>query len=270
MENFFKKIKFNLTLSRIVIASIIVFLLFYFWGLIFQTKDTVKHVQEQKIQEIKDKNNEKHFRKTFEFGSSELSKNEIDSLKKVIEAKNSEIALKNVEILSITKLNASIRDTLKDFKLERDELNNKVWKFQKIYEDGTKTSITMFEKDTTAVQDTDLKVVVTDFSAKEKGKRNFFVDVASQNDNFKLNGSKVLRIKVKEPKDLFQVNWATSYFKGIGNEMNFATSEIQVWVLPDGGFVPKFGSGLVWFLNDGKIYPFYKVGVDIRLKSVQK
>ena len=128
MENFFKKIKFNLTLSRIVMASIIVFLLFYFWGLIFQTKDTVKHVQEQKIQEIKDKNNEKHFRKTFEYGSSELSK----------------------------------------------------------------------------------------------------------------------------------------------NEMNFATSEIQVWVLPDGGFVPKFGSGLVWFLNDGKIYPFYKVGVDIRLKSVQK
>ena len=72
MENFFKKIKFNLTLSRIVMASIIVFLLFYFWGLIFQTKDTVKHVQEQKIQEIKDKNNEKHFRKTFEYGSSEL------------------------------------------------------------------------------------------------------------------------------------------------------------------------------------------------------
>ena len=79
-------------------ASIIVFLLFYFWGLIFQTKDTVEHVQEQKIQEIKDKNNEKHFRKTFEYGNSELSKNEIDSLKKVIEAKNSEIALKNVDI----------------------------------------------------------------------------------------------------------------------------------------------------------------------------
>ena len=54
MENFFKKIKFNLTLSRIVMASIIVFLIFYFWGLIFQTKDTVEHVQEQKIQEIKD------------------------------------------------------------------------------------------------------------------------------------------------------------------------------------------------------------------------
>ena len=178
--------------------------------------------------------------------------------------------MKNVEILSVTKLNASIRDTLKDFKLERDELNNKVWKFQKFYEDGTKTSITMFEKDSTAVQDTDLKVVVTDFSAKEKGKRNFFVDVASQNDNFKLNGSKVLRIKVKEPKDLFQVNWATSYFKGIGNKMNFATSEMQVWVLPDGGVVPKIGSGRGWFLNDGKIYPFYKVGVDIRLKSVQK
>ena len=88
MENFFKKIKCKLTLSRIVMASIIVFLLFYFWGLIFQTKDTVKHVQEQKIQEIKDKNNEKHFRKTFEFGSSELSKNEIDSLNKFNENLN--------------------------------------------------------------------------------------------------------------------------------------------------------------------------------------
>lgn len=251
-------------------ASIIVFLLFYFWGLIFQTKDTVEHVQEQKIQEIKDKNNEKHFRKTFEYGSSELSKNEIDSLKKVIEAKNSEIALKNVEILSVTKLNASIRDTLKDFKMERDELNNKVWKFQKLYEDGTKTSITMFEKDTTAVQDTDLKVVVTDFSAKEKGKRNFFVDVASQNDNFKLNGSKVLRIPVKEPKDIFRINWSNDFYKGIGNKMNFLTSEIKVTVLPDIGFVPNFGSGLIWFVNEGKIYPFYKVGVDIRLKSVQK
>ena len=107
MENFFKKIKFNLTLSRIVMASIIVFLLFYFWGLIFQTKDTVKHVQqEQKLQEIKVRNDTTHLRKPFENGTSKLSKNEIDSLKKVIEAKNSEIALKNVEILSITKLNA--------------------------------------------------------------------------------------------------------------------------------------------------------------------
>ena len=120
-----------MTLSRIVMASIIIFFLFYFWGVLFQTKDTVEYVkQEQKLQEIKDKNDKTHFRKPFENGTSELSKNEIDSLKKVIEAKNSEIALKNVEIISVTKLNASIRDTLKDFKLERDDLNNKVWKFQ--------------------------------------------------------------------------------------------------------------------------------------------
>ena len=73
MENFLKKILCKLTLSRIVMASIIIFLLFYFWGVLFQTKDTVEYVnQEQKIQEIKDKNNEKHFRKTFEYGSSEL------------------------------------------------------------------------------------------------------------------------------------------------------------------------------------------------------
>lgn len=78
-KTFSKKNKFNLTLSRIVMASIIVYLLFYFWGLIFQTKGTVKHVQEQKIQEIKDKNNEKHFRKTFEYGSSRRYSFEIGS-----------------------------------------------------------------------------------------------------------------------------------------------------------------------------------------------
>lgn len=128
----------------------------------------------------------------------------------------------------------------------------------------------MFEKDTTAVQETDLKVIVTDFSAKEKGKKQFYVDVTSANEAFKLNGSKVLRIPVKQPKDLFTINWANNFYKGIGNQMNFLTSEIKVTVLPDIGFVPNFGSGLIWFVNEGKIYPYYKVGLDIKLKSVQK
>lgn len=74
-----------------------------------------------KLDEVKDKNGKTHFRKKVEIGTTEIKKSQIDSLKKVIEAKNTEIALKNVEINSITELNASIRDTLKDFKLERDE-----------------------------------------------------------------------------------------------------------------------------------------------------
>ena len=53
-------------------------------------------------------------------------------------------------------------------------------------------------------------------------------------------------------------------------KVEIGTTEIKVTVLPDIGFVPNFGSGLIWFVNEGKIYPYYKVGLDIKLKSVQK
>lgn len=260
MEN---KIKKFFTTERMIYLSVIVFLFFYFNGIFEQTKKTVAQVEKAKQEIITDKNGNKHFRKHFQNNTSEIAKAEIDSLKKVL-------AGKNIEILSVTKMNASIRDTLKTFKLERDALNNKIWNFEKTYADGTKTKITMFEKDTTAVQDTDLKLVVTDYSAKEKGQKKYFVDVTSQNKNFKINGSEVLRIPVKEPKDLFQINWGSAYYGGIGHQNNFATSEIKMWILPDNTVVPNIGSGLIWFLNDGKVYPYYKVGVDIRLKSVQK
>ena len=260
MEN---KIKKLFTVERLIYLSVIVFLFFYFKGIFFQTKQTVKQVEKAKQELIVDKKGNNHFRKPFENNTSEIDKKEIDSLRKMLDGKN-------IKILAVTKMNASIRDTLKTFKLERDALNNKIWNFEKTYADGTKTKITMFEKDTTAVQDTDLKLVVTDYSAKEKGQKKYFVDVTSQNKNFKLNGSEVLRIPVKEPKDLFQINWGSAYYGGIGHQNNFATSEIKMWILPDNTVVPNIGSGLIWFLNDGKVYPYYKVGVDIRLKSVQK
>ena len=260
MENKIKKI---FTLERLIYLSVIVFLFFYFQGIFFQTKQTVKQVEKAKQELIVDKKGNNHFRKPFENNTSEIDKKEIDSLRKMLEGKK-------IEIIAVTKMNASIRDTLKTFKLERDALNNKIWNFEKTYADGTKTKITMFEKDTTAVQDIDLKLVVTDYSAKEKGKKKYFVDVTSQNKNFKLNGSEVLRIPVKEPKELFQINWGSAYYGGIGHQNNFATSEIKMWILPDNTVVPNIGSGLIWFLNDGKVYPYYKVGVDIRLKSVQK
>lgn len=260
MEN---KIKKLFTLERIVYLVIIIFLLFYFEGIFNQTKKTVAQVENAKQELIVDKKGNNHYRKPFENNTSEIDKKEIDSLRKMLEGKN-------IEILAVTKMNASIRDTLKTFKLERDALNNKIWNFEKIYADGTKTKITMFEKDTTAVQDTDLKLVVTDYSAKEKGKKQYFVDVTSQNKNFKLNGSEVLRIPVREPKDLFQLNWGSAYYGGIGNQNNFATSELKMWILPDNVVVPNIGAGAIWFINDGKMFPYYKVGVDIRLKSVQR
>ena len=260
MEN---KIKKLFTVERLIYLSVIVFLFFYFKGIFFQTKQTVKQVEKAKQELIVDKKGNNHFRKPFENNTSEIDKKEIDSLRKMLDGKN-------IEILAVTKMNASIRDTLKTFKLERDALNNKIWNFEKTYADGTKTKITMFEKDTTAVQDTDLKLVVTDYSAKEKGQKKYFVDVTSQNKAFRLNGSEVLRIQVKEPKDLFQLNWGSAYYGGIGNQNNFATSELKMWILPDNTVVPNVGTGLIWFLNDGKVYPYYKIGVDIRLKSVQK
>ena len=234
MENKIKKI---FTVERLIYLSIIVFLFFYFKGIFVQTKQTVKNVEKAKQELIVDKKANNHFRKPFENNTSEIDKKEIDSLRKMLEGKN-------IEILAVTKMNASIRDTLKTFKMERDELNNKIWNFEKTYADGTKT--------------------------KEKGQKKYFVDVTSQNKAFKLNGSEVLRIPVKEPKDLFQLNWGSAYYGGIGNQNNFATSELKMWILPDNVVVPNIGTGLIWFLNDGKVYPYYKIGVDIRLKSVQK
>ena len=253
------KLKIFLTLERLIYFAIIVFLIIYFKGIFQQTEKTVQNVEKVKTELLVDKNGNNHLRKPFQNNTSEIDKSEVDSLKKILEGKN-------VEIYSITKLNASIQDTLKIFKLEKDALNNKIWNFEKTFADGTKSKITMFEKDTTAIQELDLNLFVTDYSEKVKGKRNFFVDVTSQNKNFKLNGSEVLRIPVKEPKDLFQINLGSAYYKGIQNEMNFATSELKVWILPDNVVVPNIGAGGIWFLNDGKIYPYYKVGVDIRLK----
>lgn len=253
------KIKNFLTFERLLYFSIIIFLIVYFKGIFEQTEKTVQNVEQAKTELLVDKNGNNHFRKPFQNNTSEIDKKEVDSLKKVLDGKN-------IEINSITKLNASIQDTLKIFKLEKDALNNKIWNFEKTFADGTKSKITMFEKDTTAIQEIDLNLFVTDYSEKIKGKRNFFVDVTSQNKNFKLNGSEVLRIPVKEPKDLFQINLGSAYYKGIQNEMNFATSELKVWILPDNVVIPNIGAGGIWFLNDGKIYPYYKVGVDIRLK----
>ena len=260
MEN---KIKKLFTVERLIYLSVIVFLFFYFKGIFFQTKQTVKQVEKAKQELIVDKKGNNHFRKPFENNTSEIDKKEIDSLRKMLDGKN-------IEILAVTKMNASIRDTLKTFKLERDALNNKIWNFEKTYADGTKTKITMFEKDTTAVQDTDLKLVVTDYSAKEKGQKKYFVNITSQNKNFKLNGSEVLRIPVKEPKDLFQLNWSSAYYGGIGHQNNFDTTEAKLLFFPDNTFAPNLGSGLIYFLNEGKIYPYYKIGLDVRLKSVQK
>ena len=257
------KIKKFITVERLLLFAMGIFLIIYFKGILFQTKQTIVQVEKAKQELIEDENGNNHFRKPFENNTSEIDKKEIDSLRKMLEGKN-------IEILAVTKMNVSIRDTLKTFKLERDEMNNKIWNFEKTYADGTKTKITMFEKDTTAIQDTDLKLVVTDYSAKEKGQKKYFVDVTSQNKAFKLNGSEVLRIPVKEPKDLFQLNWGSAYYGGIGNQNNFATSELKMWILPDNIVVPNIGTGLIWFLNDGKVYPYYKIGVDIRLKSVQK
>ena len=259
----YNKIKNFLTLERLFYFSLILFLIFYFKGIFKQTEKMVVNVEKAKTELLVDAKGNNHFRKPFENNTSEINKKEVDSLKKLLNGKN-------IEIYSITKLNASIQDTLKIFKLEKDALNNKIWNFEKTFADGTKSKITMFEKDTTVIQETDLKLLVTDYSSKEKGKRNFFVDVTSQNKNFKLNGSEVLRIPVKEPKDLFQINWGTAYYKGIQNEMNFVTSELKVWAFPDNMIVPNIGAGAIWFINDGKVFPYYKVGVDVRLKSVQK
>lgn len=223
-----------------------------------------------KLEQVKDKNGNTHFRKEVVKNTTEFSKKEFDSLKEIIAGKNSLLNFKDVQISAITKLNMSIRDTLKLERLEKDELNNKIWRFEKTYKDGTKTKIVMYEKDTTATQETDLNVYVTDYSVKQKGKRLNYVDVVSQNKNFTLNGSQVLRIPVKDPKDLLRINWASDFTKGIGNNVNFITSEINLQILPDGNIVPKLGSGIIWFTGDGKVYPYYKIGVDINLKRISK
>lgn len=95
-----------------------------------------KNVEKAKQELIVDKKGNKHFRKPFENNTSEIDKKEIDSLRKMLDGKN-------IEILAVTKMNASIQDTLKTFKLERDALNNKIWNFEKTYSDGTKTKITI-------------------------------------------------------------------------------------------------------------------------------
>jgi hypothetical protein len=223
-----------------------------------------------KIEQVKDKNGNDHFRKEVIPNTTEFTKKEFDSLKDIISGKNSLLSFKDVQISAVTKLNMSIRDTLKLERLEKDELNNKIWRFEKTYKDGTKTKIVMYEKDTTATQETNLNVFVTDYSVKEKGKRTYYVDVASQNENFTLNGSQVLRIPVKQPKDLLHIDWASDFNKGIGNDLSFVTSEINVKFLPSGNIVPKLGTGVIWFMNDGKSYPYYKIGVDINLKRISK
>lgn len=223
-----------------------------------------------KLEQVKDKNGNTHFRKEVVKNTTEFSKKEFDSLKDIISAKNSLLNFKDVQISAITKLNMSIRDTLKLERLEKDELNNKIWRFEKTYKDGTKTKIVMYEKDTTATQETNLNVFVTDYSIKEHGKRLNYIDVASQNENFTLNGSQVLRIPVKDPKDLLRLNWATEYARGMGNGINFGTSEINLQILPDGNIVPKLGAGVIWLMNDGQVYPYYKLGIDINLKRISK
>ena len=75
------KIKKFITVERLLLFAMGIFLIIYFKGIFFQTKQTIVQVEKAKQELIEDENGNNHFRKTFENNTSEIDKKEIDSIR---------------------------------------------------------------------------------------------------------------------------------------------------------------------------------------------
>lgn len=103
------------------------------------------------------------------------------------------IAKKN--LLSVTDIEAKLRDSIRLKSIAYDELKNKKWEWETLKSSGSVIKATMSEKDSILHTDVDVKLASTDYVDKGGifGKDRFYTDIYSIDQNIKINGVKSFR-----------------------------------------------------------------------------
>lgn len=179
---------------------------------------------------------------------SGISKTKYDSIL-------NELEIKEKQVKALTIFTGKIQDSLKLSKLERDELNNKVWKWEKTLASGTKIVRVMSEKDSVLHESSDIKVAFVDKTEGRGKNTKFFTEFFPIDNNIKFNGASVFRKENKEIRDILQVDLNGEFQKSFISPNARFISDVQLSFFPDGKFVPsaKIGgqydvqNGLDWF-----------------------
>lgn len=184
---------------------------------------------EKKIEKIKDKFGDTHAQVTDvkKNDKSGFYQREIDSLKE-------RLGLKENEIAAITKIQATLVDSVKLYALKYDAEKHKVWEWQKKYDSGSKIEAKMSEKDSTLqLTNVDIKTEITDVYKKRLFKKDtHIVDLFSPDQNVNFNGVKVYRYEKVIPAKRFGLgvqfgygiteNFKPTPYIGLGISYNLA------------------------------------------------
>ena len=180
-----------------------------------------------------------------------------------------ELDLKKSQIQSMTIYSATIKDSLKLAKLERDKANHKVWTWEKTLKSGSKIIRTMSEKDSILKESTDLAVAIIDKTEGRGKDRRFYTIFYPMDDNVKFNGSSVFRKENKEIRDVFALSVGTEFRKSFLTPYFENQTDLNLKILPDAKFAPTAKIGVIYDVENG-FRTFYGVRVDynfLRLKT---
>ena len=183
----------------------------------------------------------------------------------------SELGIKESQILAVTELNGTLRDSLKLVALERDAANNKIWKWQNEKPSGSKYTAEMSEKDSVLhLTNIDIKTKTTDFTEGKGKKKKYYTDFFTPDENITFNGAKTYRIENKEIKDILQVDFNTMFQKGfINKDWDGISGELELMFNPDGNFKVGFGAGATYLFQQSKFYPYGQIKTSYNLFRVR-
>lgn len=180
-----------------------------------------------------------------------------------------ELGLKESQIKSMTIYSSTIKDSLKLAKLERDELNNKVWKWEKTLKSGSKIVRTMSEKDSVLKESTDLAVAVIDKTEGRGKNRKFYTIFYPLDDNVKFNGASVFRKENTEIRDILALSLGMEVRKDFFTPDAQVQADLNLKILPDGKFAPTAKVGGIYDTKNG-VNLFYGVRVDYNFARIKK
>lgn len=143
------------------------------------------------------------------------------------------LGIKEKQLLALTNIQATLKDSVKLLKVSLDESNSKVWEWESKKPSGSVIKSVMSEKDSVLHTEVDIKLNTTDYV--DKGgifkKDRYYTDLYSPDQNIKINGAQTFRKEIYiRPKRLgvgFQAGYGiTSEFKvtpyvGVGISYNF-------------------------------------------------
>ena len=182
----------------------------------------------------------------------------------------SELGIKENQILAVTELTGTLRDSLKLVRLERDAANNKVWKWENEKPSGSKYTAEMSEKDSVLhLTNIDIKTKTTDFTEGKGKNKKYYTDFFTPDQNVTFNGAKTYRVEQKEIKDILQVDFNSMFQKSINKDLDGISSEIELTLNPDGNFRIGIGAGATYLFNQSKIFPYGQIKTSYNLFRVR-